>query len=149
MSNTALMEAPLYRTDDDVKELVRSFESGALPRERWTHCAHLTVALWYLVNCPLEASMLVRKGIRRYNASKGIRTTRTSGYHETMTVFWIWAVSKYLSAAEGELSLAELANDLAESLGDSRLPFEYYSRDKLMSWDARTVWVEPDLKPLD
>jgi hypothetical protein len=150
MSNLALMEAAPYRTNADVEELVRSFESGKLPREEWTHGAHLTVALWYLVNYPTRAaSILVRKGIRRYNATKGIKTTRTGGYHETMTVFWICAVVKYLAETGEGASMADLANGLVERLGDRRLPFEYYSRERLMSWEARAGWVEPDLKPLD
>ena len=27
-----------------------------------------------------------------------------------------------------------------------QLKFQYYSRDLLMSWEARNNWVEPDLK---
>ncbi|MDQ6633482.1 MAG: hypothetical protein M3Z10_01860, partial [Gemmatimonadota bacterium] len=46
-------------------------------------------------------------------------------------------------------SLAELANDIAVALADRALPLEYWSRERLMSADARAGWVEPDLRPLD
>ena len=149
MSSTVLVESAPYRTDDELEDLVRSFKSGTLPREEWTHIAHLTVALWYLVNyTTYTAAQLIRDGIRRFNGMKGIETTRTSGYHETMTLFWIWAISKYLSASKEGQTLADLANGIAERLGESGLPFKYYTRERLMSWEARTGWVEPDLKPL-
>jgi len=37
---------------------------------------------------------------------------------------------------------------LVDRYGSKRLPFEYYSRERLMSWEARMDWVGPDLKPL-
>jgi hypothetical protein len=42
----------------------------------------------------------------------------------------------------------ERANSLIKAHGDKTLPLKYYSRERLMSWEARTRWVEPDLSPL-
>ncbi|MGH9853018.1 MAG: hypothetical protein ACREBD_24535 [Blastocatellia bacterium] len=78
----------------------------------------------------------------------GIVTTRESGYHETMTIFWIRMVKSFLREATLECSLVYLINDLTGRYASTRLPFEYYSRDRLMSLEARLNWVEPDLKPL-
>jgi hypothetical protein len=39
-------------------------------------------------------------------------------------------------------------NNLAARYANKDLPLEYYSRDHLMSWEARIDWVEPDIKPL-
>ena len=139
-----------YRTLSEIEALIEGFETGLLPRSEWTHAAHLTVALWYLVRSSgREATARIRNGIKRFNAAKGIPTTPTGGYHETMTLFWICIVSRYLLAADAGDSLVELVNGLLARYADSHLPFAYYSRDLLMSPRARTSWVEPDLKAFD
>jgi hypothetical protein len=82
----------MYSSDDEIDRLLRAFEACTLPRSQWNHAAHLTVALWYLVRySPSEAIQRIRSGIQRYNAAAGIVTTNNSGYHETLTLFWIHA----------------------------------------------------------
>lgn len=134
----------------EIESVVRGFESCALSRADWTHAAHLTVALWYHLHLPwTEAEQVIRDGIKRFNASKGILTTPTRGYHETMTLFWIHMVRNYLNDISADrLSFTSLFNGLIERCGRSDLPFEYYSRDRLMSSEARATWVEPDLRQL-
>jgi len=34
-------------------------------------------------------------------------------------------------------------------LGDSRLIFTYYTRERLQTMEARRQWIEPDLQPLE
>ncbi|HEV7843933.1 MAG TPA: hypothetical protein VGO69_09550 [Pyrinomonadaceae bacterium] len=134
----------------DVEALVREFEACTLVRERWTHEAHLTVGLWYLArHDQAEATALIREGIKRYNQACGIQQTETSGYHETITLFYVRVIRRYLEEKRVACSLSELASGLMKACGDRTLPFEYYSRERLLSWAARTRWVEPDLKPLD
>jgi hypothetical protein len=41
-------DASTARGEDEAERLVREFETCTLPGERWTHEAHLTVALRYL-----------------------------------------------------------------------------------------------------
>jgi hypothetical protein len=134
---------------DEIENLIRGFESGALPRPQWDHRAHLAVACWYLVCYPEpEAARRIREGIQRYNQAAGIVMTKESGYHETMTVFWIRTVKSFLRETTLECSLVGLVNTLVDRYGNKHLPFEYYSRDRLLSWEARMNWLEPDLKPL-
>jgi hypothetical protein len=136
--------------EDEIERLVREFEACALPGERWTHEAHLTVALWYLMrHTDAEATRLIREGIQRYNLSRGVEMTKDSGYHETITLFYIRAIRRFLTRADETQTLAELLANLIEACGSKNFPFEYYSRERLLSWDARTSWLEPDLKPLD
>ncbi len=138
-----------YNTFDDIASLIRGFESGTLPHSKWTHRAHLTVACWYLVCHPLpEAARRIRAGIQSYNSAVGTVTTREGGYHETITMFWVRMVRHFLSTATLECPLVYLINDLTGRYANKSLPFEYYSRELLMSWEARTNWIEPDLKPL-
>lgn len=138
-----------YRTLDEIQNLVRSFEKCTLPRNEWTHQAHLIVALWYLTRySETEVVELLRDRIQKYNAAQGIKTTQYSGYHETITLFWIQIVRNFLAAEGINFPLVHLANYLLLGYGDKNLPFEYYSHQLLMSWEARKHWVEPDLKPL-
>jgi len=139
-----------YDSITEIDAVVRGFQWCTLPRERWTHAAHLTVALWYHLRMPWpHAEKLIRSGIKRFNAAHGIVTTPTGGYHETMTLFWISLVRLYLDAVATEkLSVLTLFNGLIERCGRRELPFEYYSRERLMSAEARASWVEPDLKAL-
>ncbi len=144
------LEATTFRTTEEILALVRRFEDCTLPREEWTHAAHLTVALWHLLQFDWpEAVARVRRGIKRYNAAHGILTTPTGGYHETLTLFWLRVVRTFLEAERNEArALVHLANELITS-ADKGLPLAHYTRERLFSPEARAAWVEPDLKPLD
>lgn len=146
-----LMIAPApFSSTDEVRELVAAFEACTLPKEAFTHTAHLTVALWYLVwYGPAEATDRVRVAINRFNDAHGNVSRPEGGYHETITRFYMWAVRRELCAEPLDKSLAELANDIAVALSDRTLPLRHWSRDLLMSAAARAGWVEPDLLPLD
>lgn len=138
-----------YQTEADIKSLINRFENCTLPHSEWNHAAHLTIALWYLICYDKKTAInYIRQGIQRYNAVIGIKITKDSGYHETITLFWITIVSHYLSFLEEKNSILEMAIAILDTYNDKYLPFQYYSRDLLMSWEARTSWVEPDLKPL-
>jgi hypothetical protein len=150
MSVSVIHSRTIYRTAAEIECLVRNFETCLLPRDQWTHHAHLTVGLWYLLRHPWpEAVRCVRERIKRYNEANGIITTRESGYHETITLFWLRMVRRYLDDTSHECSLVALFNGLIERCGDKALPLEFYTRARLMSAEARARWVEPDLKSLD
>ena len=140
---------PHYEEASEVESLVRRFESCALPFAEWTHAAHLTVALWHLLQYDWpDAVTRVREGIQRLNEAHGVVTTRERGYHETLTIFWLRHVRAFLERGYNEARpLVPLANELV-ACSDKRLPLAHYTRELLFSWEARTGWVEPDLKPL-
>ena len=137
-----------YKTEADIKSLISKFENCTLPRSEWNHQAHLTITLWYLnLYDEQEAINRVRQGIQRYNEAVGVKTTKDSGYHETLTLLWVRMVSHYLSVFREKSSIAESAIVIFNAYKDKYLPFQYYSRNLLMSWEACSSWVEPDLKP--
>jgi len=144
-------ELKIFRSSAEVLELVRGFECGTLPRAEWTHRAHLTVALWYCLRySETESVRLMREGIKRYNDAHGIINTRESGYHETLTLFWLRLVRCYLKEVSTfDCTLAVLANELCKRCGDKSLPLTYYARERLMSAEARMNWIEPDLRELN
>ena len=140
-----------YRTPGEIEKLIVAFKACTLPKPKWTHQAHLIVALWYNLHYDREPALsIVRQAIQCYNAATGTLQTPAGGYHETMTVFWMWAVRTYLEGAGKAASIVELANGLlASKYSERKFPFEYYSSERLFSWEARTGWMEPDLKMMN
>ena len=138
-----------YKTLTEIESLVRSFEDCVLPRSCWTHQAHLTVALWYLIDfSEEEAIKCIRDRIQKYNIATGIENTTTSGYHETITLFWIRLISHYIVCGNKGYSFVDITNNLINACANTDLIFEYYSRNLLFSYEARINWVEPNIKPL-
>lgn len=140
----------MYRNWQEIESVVSKFQQTCLPRQEWTHAAHLTVACWYLGCYPLpDAIAHIRQGIQRYNQAIGILTTPTGGYHETLTLFWIHQVNWGMQSWQGtNKKSVEQVNYVIEQCGDPELPLTYYSRDRLFSWEARTTWIHADLRSL-
>ena len=136
-----------YRSDEEVEEVVRRFEGCQLSPDEFNHRPHLTVALAYLVRFPEEEALArMRRSILRFIEHHEIPP---DVYHETLTVFWVRRVRSFVARAGAGRALVELANALAVECGDSRLVYEYFSKELIDSAAARGGWVEPDLKPLD
>jgi len=130
------------------EEHLRRFEDHNLPHAQWTHRAHLKVAYLYLLKLPYpEALERLRTGIQAYNAAHGIQDTPTGGYHETMTQVWLQLVSAALHQF-GPAESADAFFDAQTQLSDKRTPLLYYSRDRLMSAEAKRSFVTPDLTAL-
>ncbi len=137
-----------FASEAEVLDLVREFEACTLPRARWDHRAHLTVALWYATRLgPDEALDTVRRNIHRLNAACGVESTPTSAYHETITRFYMRVV-RHFGEQEPDGDWATRANRLFQRYGKRKLALRHYSEGRLMSPAARMGWVEPDLWPL-
>jgi len=136
-----------FRSEADIVALVESFESCALPPDAFKHADHLAVVAWYLKSTSeRDATDRMRAGLYRFlDAHVGDRQK----YHETITVFWVKLVKKFLERMDKECEFSELVNELAEHYGDSKLVFEYYSREIIASDEARLHWIEPDLRRTD
>jgi hypothetical protein len=129
------------------EELVAAFIAQSLPKERWTHEAHLRVGLWHLLHHPAdEALSLVRARIIAYNEACGVENSDSAGYHETITRFFLGQIERFLHTADRRRGIDDLADELVGRLGDKQAPLEFYSHERLMSVEARRGWVEPDLR---
>jgi hypothetical protein len=96
-----------------------------------------------------EALMRLRDGIRRLNVSIGGANTPSSGYHETITAAYVRLLAAYLDACPPGLPLAAGVDRLlASPFGERDMLLAFYSRERLLSADARAHWVDPDLAPL-
>ena len=135
-----------YRSEREIEELVESFESCAVPPAEFDHGAHLAVALWYLSRLPYEAATVrMRDGLHRYTRHNNAE----ANYNETLTIFWLKLVRRFLDQGDATRPLAERADELLKTYSSSKLAFEYYSRELIETPEAKASWVEPDLKPLD
>lgn len=129
----------------ELKSLVRRFEDCSLPREAWTHQAHLSVAVWYLFHFPRgDATERIRVGIQRFNASLG----NTKGYHETITLSWVAIVSSFLQPSSAGQPVEDLATAAAERFAVPDYLLRHFRKELLLSELARVEWVEPDLTRL-
>jgi hypothetical protein len=139
------------RRFDDLGDFVARFVSATLPREEWTHAAHLAVGAWHVHRYGAdEALTRLRAGIRRLNESHGTPNSATSGYHETVTRAYVRLLAQFLAACPGSLPLtARVERLLAGPLADRNVLSHFYSRDTLMSERARAGWVEPDVAPIE
>ena len=80
---------------------------------------------------------------RRYNEAQGGENTEDSGYHETLTVFWIDVVTAALPPGKSRL---EAIHHIVETLAPQRdLWREFYSFDVVKSREARRAYIAPDL----
>ena len=133
-----------FKDDDEIIELVRRFESCELDPADFRHYQHLTVAVWYVRQFPYEtASEKMRAGIQKLAAAHG-----KTGYHETVTLFWLMLVRDFVANTGGDVTMFDLANSLIESCTGKNLVNEYYSEELLATVEAKHGWVEPDLKPV-
>jgi hypothetical protein len=135
-----------------MENLVQQFISCTLPKEQWTHEAHFVTCVWHLMNySKFETICLLRSRIIAYNLSVGGQNTGTSGYHETLTQFYIKIIDKYLQENENINHTFDdkIKKVLNSKLADREYPLMYYSKALLFSLTCRATWVEPDLKTLE
>lgn len=129
--------------------LVQAFIDCSLPREEWTHEAHLKVGFWHCLKFTYgDALDLLRERIKRYNVACGVANTRTQGYHETITRCYLNLIFSFMREVDMMLPINDLAQDLIQTYGDRSLLLQYYSPEYLFSERARLEWVEPDRQPL-
>jgi hypothetical protein len=135
--------------EDELEAVVKGFEDCTLPDAQFKHAQHLMVALSYLQRSRLtvpEATERMRGALYRFlDHYAGDR----QAYNETITLFWIKLVNSFLEKTDRERPVADIFNEILETFGNSNLMYDYFSKEHLLSKEAKEVWVEPDLKPLD
>jgi hypothetical protein len=139
-----------FYDDADVERLARGVIDCTCPKDEWTHAAHFAVAVWVLRHrSDYTAEVYLSGVIRAYNEATDVRNTDTSGYHETITLASIKAARSFLGGYPRSRPLHELVDVLMDTpLGGSGWIFSHWSRERLLSVEARRVWVEPNLQPL-
>lgn len=137
-------------TDEEIDRIARGFCARTLPKAEWTHAAHFATALWLILT---RTDILVERDmpdmIRDYNEAIGGVNSGTAGYHETITQASLHMTRRMLAGLPDDtMPSAALTLLLASPLGDKDWPLAYWSRERLMSKEARRTWVAPDLQDL-
>ena len=129
-------------TDAEILTLVDRLERCLLPKEQFHHRDHLTIAVAYLYAADLDSAIdRMRSSLKRFAAHHRV----TGLYHETLTQFWLLQVDKRLDRG---LCLQHSVANIQEQLSDKNLAFEFYSRERIESREAKETWLKPDLKEL-
>ena len=135
---------PRYAHTADIIATVDDFESCRTGKDSFKHQDHLVVAAFYLQELSVaDATTWMRHNLLQFLEHHQVDRQK---YNETITVFWFELVADLLSKLQSDSTLVEQCNAVVESLDNAGLVFEYYSRERLFSDEARKTFVRPDLK---
>ena len=139
-------EVRLFHDDASIVAIGEGLLSATLPREAWTHEAHLAACTWLVRDRPdIDIHRELPSIIAAYNVSVGGVNDDTQGYHETITQVYIAGVKAHLMEAVNDMPLYEAVNALLLSeRGKRDWPLRFYTRELLFSTQARRAFVEPD-----
>ena len=130
--------------DDDLRT---RFHDGNLSPEEWTHRAHVRIGFLHVPGEPFETALSrVRDGIRQLNRRHGVPDALDRGYHETMTQAFL-----RLIAAAAAAAVVTDSSEFCEQhphLMRKQILLDYYSRDRILSAEAKQTFIAPDLQPL-
>ena len=139
-----------FRSDAEIEHLGEGLLARSLPREEWTHEAHLAATIYLLLKRPdIDLDKQLPDIIRKYNESAGGANSDSEGYHETITRVFLRGVRLFLAEADPKEPLYELVNELLLSpMGRRDWPLRFYSPQRLFSVEARRDWIRPDLRSI-
>jgi hypothetical protein len=144
-------EVRLFNDDESIVHIGEGLLACNLPREEWTHEAHLAACTWITRDRPeIDVERELPGIISRYNELVGGVNDDTQGYHETITQVYIAGVKAHVAEVGGNVPLFEAVNALLLSARGRRdLPLRFYSKELLFSVPARRGFVEPDRASFD
>jgi hypothetical protein len=139
-------EVRLFNDDASIVHIGEGLLARSLPREEWTHEAHLAACTWIVRDRPdIDIERELPAIISSYNEAVGGVNDDTQGYHETITQVYIAGVKAHLADVGATLPLHEAVNALLLSARGRRdLPLRFYSKELLFSVPARRGFVPPD-----
>ena len=139
-----------FLSDDAVARVGDGLLARTLSREEWTHEAHLAATTYLSLKHPeIDLNAELPGLIRRFNESVGGVNSDTEGYHDTITRAYLRGICLFLENADIARPIHDLVNELLMSpVGRRDWPLRFWSKERLMSVEARRGWVEPDLKAM-
>lgn len=122
---------------------LRAFEACEIPLDSFHHKEHILLAYILLVQNDLDTAYLNLKRMLQHYLEHN--TVPPEKYHVTMTLAWLMAVLHFMhKSADSDSSEDFISqNDI---LLDTEIMFSHYSRELLLSAEARMTFVEPDLE---
>ncbi len=144
-------EVRLFEDDASIVRIGERLLARTLPREEWTHEAHLAACSWIVRDRPdINPANDMRAIISGYNEAVGGTNDDTQGYHETITQVYIAGVKAHLAEVGPKMPLHKAVNALLLSARGRRdLPLKFYTKQLLFSVPARRGLLAPDRASLD
>ena len=134
-------------TTQEAIQIIKTHEDATLPKEEWTHEAHLIVALYVVLRYGKNAFTEMKRRIWNYNEVCG-KGNNGTGFHVTLTLFWLWAVYSFCLEKNitvfDDAALDEILFE--ENLANRKLIEEYY--DEVLLYISRNEYILSDLKPM-
>ena len=139
-----------FTSDAAIERIGEGLLACTLPRDDWTHEAHLAATTYLLTRRPdIDVDRQLPDIIRRYNESAGGVNSDSEGYHDTITRVFLRGVRQFLAESDAGEPLHELVNELLLSpMGRRDWPLRFYSGERLFSVEARRHFVPPDVAAL-
>jgi hypothetical protein len=136
-----------FTSDAEIEHVGEGLLACTLTRAEWTHEAHLAATTHLILRrADVDLDNELPAIIRRFNESAGGVNSDFEGYHETITRVFLRGVRLFLSEANHEELLHELVNELLLSpMGRREWPLRFYSKERLLSVEARRNFIPPDL----
>lgn len=132
--------SPITSLDLDAERIAAELEASTLPRAEWTHTAHVLAAVDLVRRHGGPGALRrLRHAIPRYNEANGTPNTDHGGYHDTLTVFYTWAVGRLVDAGLSTTAI------LWHPLVSRTAPLAWWDRETLLSVDARRHFVPSSL----
>lgn len=132
----------------DDAELLSAFEMQAIALGDWNHRAHVRVAYLYLRRHEFEAALTrMRDGIQALNRVLGVEDGLESGYHETLTHAFMRIILTTIETHGAGGSSDDFCEQQPQLMQRKILRL-FYSRGRIISWEAKRAFVEPDLTAL-
>jgi hypothetical protein len=132
----------------DDATFIATFEKQGFTLDEWHHREHIKLAYLYLSRFSFEeATRKLRSGILALNAHHKVPDAIDRGYHETMTQAWMHVVDCTLKEF-GPAENSDAFVDKHTQLLSKRALLFFYSRDRIMSAEAKRAFVAPDLTAL-
>lgn len=123
------------------QDLIRCFESDAVPEDSFHHADHVRLAFAYLCEYPvLQALEKFASALKRFAAARG----KTQLYNETITCAYFFLIRERMAGCKGA-EWKEFARQNPDLLiWKNGILSRYYSEGTLKSDLARDVFVLPD-----
>jgi len=136
-----------YKTEEEIRSVIRAFEDCTIERGDWGHPEHLILAYHYSVKNDFEGAYdKMKTGIFNLLRAFEVDLSIEMPYHETLTIFWLKTVYAY--AEDNPEMSVEVIDEMIKRF-DKHYPGRFYSHDHLFADKARVEYVEPDLNPIE
>jgi len=123
------------------EELIRRFESDAVPEDSFHHADHVRLAFAYLCEYPvLQALENFARALKRFAAVRG----KTQLYNETITCAYFFLIHERMAHCEGEDWEEFACRNRDLLVWKEGILTRYYREATLQSDLARKVFVLPD-----